>query len=201
MRTSKRASPDPTPTRISWCYDLLQEWCQSAEDGVLVIDEEGTIQGSNLQASRLFGYQQHDLIGRNVRHLFPILSAGIAENGHIRPVLMTHMVTGVHETGTSLPLEISITAFRHNNTPRFLLLTHSIANSIADDQRTVLAALSPREYQIVSLVVEGYTSREIAESLTISTKTVERHRANVMEKLGTSNVVRLVRLVMQEGLV
>ena len=44
--------------------------------------------------------------------------------------------------------------------------------------------LTPREVEVVKLVAESYTTREIAEALVISEKTVERHRANILEKLG-----------------
>jgi len=52
---------------------------------------------------------------------------------------------------------------------------------------------TPRELDVLRLVVEGYTSRQAAKELGISTKTVESHRANVMGKLGVSNRMELVR--------
>jgi DNA-binding NarL/FixJ family response regulator len=61
--------------------------------------------------------------------------------------------------------------------------------------------LSPRESQVVKLVAEGYTSREIAELLVITEKTVERHRANVLEKLGMRDRVELTRYAIRQGLV
>jgi DNA-binding NarL/FixJ family response regulator len=61
--------------------------------------------------------------------------------------------------------------------------------------------LSPRESEIVKLIAEGYTSREIAETLVISEKTVERHRANILEKLGMRDRVQLTRYAIRRGLV
>ncbi len=61
--------------------------------------------------------------------------------------------------------------------------------------------LSPRESEVVKLVAEGHTSREIAELLVISEKTVERHRANVLEKLGMRDRVELTRYAIRRGLV
>ncbi len=61
--------------------------------------------------------------------------------------------------------------------------------------------LSPRESEIVKLIAEGQTSREIAELLVISEKTVERHRANVLEKLGMRDRVELTRYAIRRGLV
>jgi DNA-binding NarL/FixJ family response regulator len=61
--------------------------------------------------------------------------------------------------------------------------------------------LTPRETEIVKLVAEGHTSREIATTLVISEKTVERHRANVLEKLGMRDRVELTRYAIRTGLV
>jgi DNA-binding NarL/FixJ family response regulator len=61
--------------------------------------------------------------------------------------------------------------------------------------------LSPRETQIVKLIAEGHTSREIAQMLVISEKTVERHRANTLEKLGMRDRVELTRYAIRRGLI
>jgi DNA-binding NarL/FixJ family response regulator len=61
--------------------------------------------------------------------------------------------------------------------------------------------LTPRETQIVKLIAEAHSSKEIAELLVISPKTVERHRANILEKLGMSDRVELTRYAIRRGLV
>jgi DNA-binding NarL/FixJ family response regulator len=61
--------------------------------------------------------------------------------------------------------------------------------------------LSPRETEVVKLVAEGLSGREIAELLHISEKTVERHRSNVFEKLGLKDRVALTRYAIRRGLV
>ncbi len=61
--------------------------------------------------------------------------------------------------------------------------------------------LTPRESEIVKLIAEGHSSKEIAEQLVISDKTVERHRANVLEKLGMRDRVDLTRYAIRRGLV
>jgi DNA-binding NarL/FixJ family response regulator len=61
--------------------------------------------------------------------------------------------------------------------------------------------LTPREQEVVKLIAEGQTSEEIAEILVISKKTVERHRANILEKLGMRNRVELTRYAIRRGLV
>jgi len=61
--------------------------------------------------------------------------------------------------------------------------------------------LTPRESEIVKLIGEGHSSKEIAALLVISDKTVERHRANVLEKLGLRDRVDLTRYAIRRGLV
>jgi DNA-binding NarL/FixJ family response regulator len=64
-----------------------------------------------------------------------------------------------------------------------------------------LHELTPREEEVVKLVAEAHTNDEIAEFLHISKKTVERHRANVLEKLGMRDRVELTRYAIRRGLV
>jgi DNA-binding NarL/FixJ family response regulator len=61
--------------------------------------------------------------------------------------------------------------------------------------------LTPREREIVKLIAEAHSSKEIAELLSISVKTVDRHRANILEKLGMSDRVELTRYAIRRGLV
>jgi len=61
--------------------------------------------------------------------------------------------------------------------------------------------LTPRELQVVKLIAEGHTSDEIATDLVISRKTVDRHRANILEKLGMRNGAELTRYAIRRGLV
>jgi DNA-binding NarL/FixJ family response regulator len=61
--------------------------------------------------------------------------------------------------------------------------------------------LTPRETEIVKLIAEGHTSRQIAELLHISENTVDRHRANVLEKLGLRDRVGLALYAVRRGLV
>jgi len=61
--------------------------------------------------------------------------------------------------------------------------------------------LTPRELQVIKLIAEGHTSEEIATALVISRKTVDHHRANILEKLGMRNGAELTRYAIRRGLV
>jgi RNA polymerase sigma factor (sigma-70 family) len=64
-----------------------------------------------------------------------------------------------------------------------------------------LKVLTPREIEILRLVAEGRTNQEIADQLTLSIKTVQTHRANVMEKLDLRDITHLVRFAVRHGLI
>ena len=61
--------------------------------------------------------------------------------------------------------------------------------------------LTGREAEVVKLIAEGMTGRQIADILGISEHTVERHRANVLEKLGLRDRVALTRYAIRRGLI
>jgi DNA-binding NarL/FixJ family response regulator len=91
-------------------------------------------------------------------------------------------------------------------------LSASIAGRIADDLLQQAQAgsdaapkpldqVTPRQRQILQLVAEGHSTRSIADKLSISIKTVETHRAQIMERLGIRDVAGLTRFAMRNGLI
>ncbi|HET8640198.1 MAG TPA: response regulator transcription factor [Solirubrobacterales bacterium] len=71
----------------------------------------------------------------------------------------------------------------------------------ARGEETPTDPLTPRELEVTKLIAEGLTSDEIAETLTIAKNTVNRHRDNILEKLGMRNRVELTRYAIKRGLV
>ena len=61
--------------------------------------------------------------------------------------------------------------------------------------------LTAREQEVVKLIAEGFSTKQISDALVISEKTVERHRANILEKLGMHDRVELTRYAIRRGLV
>ena len=71
----------------------------------------------------------------------------------------------------------------------------------AGEEKDEYERLTDREREILQLVAEGRTNREIADKLFISVKTVLRHRTNIMEKLGFHNRTELIKYAMSKGLI
>lgn len=87
-------------------------------------------------------------------------------------------------------------------------LTPAISNVLLEEIKTVepgdpgcgTPGLTPREREVLQLIAEAKTSKEIAVCLNLSEKTVHTHRKNIMEKLGAKNVAELTRIAIRTGI-
>lgn len=70
-----------------------------------------------------------------------------------------------------------------------------------DSPRDASTLLTPREREVLQLIAEGHTNMAIANILTISVKTVEKHRANIMHKMEADDLPTLIRLAISKGLI
>jgi DNA-binding NarL/FixJ family response regulator len=89
-------------------------------------------------------------------------------------------------------------------------LSRGITGIVVDDylhrggaapERYPLALLSPREREVLQLVVEGKSSKEVARLIHISSKTVDTYRSRLMQKLGIDDIPGLVRFAIQHGVI
>ena len=85
-------------------------------------------------------------------------------------------------------------------------ISEKVIEGYLDGRKTIKSktsweTLTHREREILKLIAEGYRNKEIAEYLCISVKTIEKHRANLMEKLDLHNVSALTALAIEKGLV
>ncbi len=81
------------------------------------------------------------------------------------------------------------------------LLVSDFLQRDATDESAAKSPLTPREREVLTYIAEGFTNREIAETLVISIKTVDRHRENIMNKLDLHNRVALVKYAIEKGLI
>ncbi|TWD79879.1 LuxR family two component transcriptional regulator [Kribbella amoyensis] len=80
-------------------------------------------------------------------------------------------------------------------------LVRDYLDRVRRGERVPGQVLTPREDEVVKLIAEGHSSKEIAGALTISLKTVERHRANILQKLGMRDRTELTRYAIRAGLI
>ncbi len=138
--------------------------------------------------SKVLILTQHE----NKEYIFPVLKAG-ASGYVLKKAAGTDLVTAIRAVhkGESF-------------------LDPSVAKAVIDgyvgkgrdqDENEEFDRLSDREKEVLKLVAEGHSNKEIADLLCLSVKTVMGHRANVMEKLGIHNRTELIRYAIRKGLI
>jgi len=145
---------------------------------------------------------------QNIRDLklptFILLLSMYADAGFVQQALQYGVKGYVLKSSVSDELLWAVRAIASGQT----FLSHPISEIVVEraihphsSENDPLSNLSPREKEILQLVAEEYTSAEIAKMLFISEKTVEKHRARMMEKLNVRNLAGLVRLAVKYHLV
>lgn len=95
--------------------------------------------------------------------------------------------------------EIYIDSYISNKVIKSLITKNDV--DIAEDNKSAYSKLSLREQQILKLLIDGVSIKDIAEELFISSKTVENHKASIMVKLKCKNMTELIRYAISIGLV
>lgn len=85
--------------------------------------------------------------------------------------------------------------------PKMLPSLFGDEQSLSLGPKDLIEPLTPREVDVLKLIVNGYTNRQIGQELGISVRTVEGHRANLYDKLGLHSRVELVRYAKQHGMI
>jgi two-component system response regulator NreC len=125
-----------------------------------------------------------------------------ADPGTIRQALQGGALGYVVKQSVADELIAAVRAAKNGS----IYLSTGISGVIANDfftesPKNLLDRLSPREREVVRGIVEGYSTRQIAESLRTSVKTVEKQRRDAMRKLEVDNLASLVRVSLELGLV
>jgi DNA-binding NarL/FixJ family response regulator len=125
----------------------------------------------------------------------------------IRDILETGVRGYIVKSDSDRDLLVALEALSNHKpffTPRateLMLSSISGGSTRLEDVETVRDRLTPREREIVQLLSEGKSSKEVASALSISVKTAETHRANIMRKLGIHSVSELVRYAVRNQIV
>jgi DNA-binding NarL/FixJ family response regulator len=167
-----------------------------AEDVDLAVLDVTMPRLTGIQAARVLTQRKPELrtlilsMHDNERYVFEALRAGAS--GYVpKSVADRDLVEACRAAMRGEP-------FLYPGAVKALIREHLARGAGEDSDGDVL---TPRESEIVKLIAEGHTSREIAELLVISEKTVERHRANILQKLGMRDRVDLTRYAIRRGLV
>nr|WP_276562499.1 LuxR C-terminal-related transcriptional regulator [Hoeflea prorocentri] len=158
----------------------------------LVLTENRIIKACNRTFAEIFGYERDELVGQSFR----VLYASNEEFHQIRDVGLTTLMGGNRYTDERIMPRKDGSLFwcrfrAHSLTPDDPLRRAILSYADISDHRPYVA-LSPRERQIVTHLLGGKTSKEIARLIDISPRTVEYYRSRLLKKFGASNVTELL---------
>jgi PAS domain S-box-containing protein len=123
--------------------ERLRSIVESAVDGIIVIDDRGTIQAFNPSAERLFGYRLNEVLGRNVSMLMPNPDRD-RHDGYIHRYLTTGQqkiigigreVTGLRKNGTTFPVHLSVGEMNNEGKRSFTGILHDLTDRVALENR------------------------------------------------------------------
>jgi DNA-binding NarL/FixJ family response regulator len=159
----------------------------------------------DIMMPRLNGIQAAEQIRDMKLPVHILLLSMYSDEGLVHQALQSGVKGYVLKTSVSEELLWAIRAVARGETYLSAVISSIVVESAlhphsmpTDDPLNIL---SPREKEILQLIAEEHTSGEIGKLLFISEKTVEKHRANLMEKLRVRNLAGLVRLAVKYGLI
>lgn len=144
------------------------------------IEATRQIAGSN-KSIKIIGLSMHS----DKRFVIEMLKAG-ASGYILKDCAFDELIDAIH------------TVIKNKN-----YLSSELAGTVLDDfiREPQSSNLSARENEILKLIAEGLSTKEIALSIYVSTKTVETHRRNIMKKLDTNSIADLTRIAIRKGLI
>ena len=107
----------------------------------------------------------------------------------------------ITKSAASAELEVAIKAVAQGESYLASDLSKQAILKYFEDPRAFLSELTSRQCEVLKLIAEGHTTKEIARRLDISVKTVETHRAQLMQRLDIHDIASLVRYALRVGLV
>jgi len=166
---------------------------RNAPDATLMLSDR-VILAASLRVEEVFGWTPEELRGRSMRLLYPGQSDFEVIGERARTALGASTV--YHDErfmrrkdGQVVWMEASGTALDRTDPQRLTVWTYRLA----EPQSGPIGPLTPAEKRVARYLVNGFTSKEIAQALACSPRTVEVHRANMIRKLGVRNSFELVR--------
>jgi DNA-binding NarL/FixJ family response regulator len=134
-------------------------------------------------------------------HTKVILLSMYSDDHYVVRALQAGVAGYVLKTRAAADLVQAVREFESGNLYLSPGISHVVAHRMLNRNDAEQAVLSPRESQILQLIAEGMTTKEIAASVNVSPKTVESHRAKIMQKLNVHETASLVRYAVRSGLV
>ncbi len=185
-------------------FTVIGEASDGEEAVEMVLDKQPDIVLMDINMPKLSGIDATRRIGkRGCNAKILVLSMHESRN-YVEEVLRAGASGYVVKNSASQDVHNAIDAVRAGASYLSPAITQQVVDAIArpgDASPTGVSMLTDREREVLQLIAEGLSSKEIAAKLGVSLKTVDSHRSNLMEKLDIHKVSGLVRFAIRSGLV
>jgi len=185
-------------------FEVVGEASDGEEAVRLVLEKQPDIALMDIWMPRLSGIDATRRIGKKGLDTKVLVLSANANRIFVEEVIRSGAAGYVAKNAASSDLLSAIDAVRQGES----YLSPAIAQQLVDADAgpgeagpSGVGALSDREREVLRLIADGFSSKEIAAGLGVSLKTVDSHRSNLMEKLDIHKVSSLVRFAVRAGLV
>jgi PAS domain S-box-containing protein len=178
-------------------------------DGIIVVDHRGRILMFSKACETTFGFAAIEILGASITTILP-LETGEEQDRSVwnrradtnASASYGSKVKGRHRNGTIFRLELSTVEMMTADGRQFIIVLRNRAEHNADNilpqQFPREDLLTPREREVLRQIASGASNKEAGRKLGISPRTVEVHRAHIMDKLAAKNAADLVRIVFSD---
>jgi DNA-binding NarL/FixJ family response regulator len=185
-------------------FHVIGEAANGEEAVELVLEKEPDIVLMDINMPRLSGIDATRRIGKRGSNAKILVLSMHESRSCVEEVLRAGASGYVVKSSTLSDVHEAIDAVRAGDSYLSPAITQQVVDAIArpgDATPTGVSMLTDREREVLHLIAEGLSSKEIAGRLGVSLKTIDSHRSNLMEKLDIHKVSGLVRFAIRSGLV
>jgi len=185
-------------------FQVVGEASDGEEAVQMVLEKKPDIALMDIWMPRLSGIDATRRIGKRGLDTKVLVLSMHASRTYVEEVLRAGAAGYIVKNAASQDLLNAIDAVRSGVSYLSPVITQQVVDAIArppDASPSGIASLTDREREVLQLIAESLSSKEIASMLCVSLKTVDSHRSNLMEKLGIHKVSGLVRFAIRTGLV
>jgi DNA-binding NarL/FixJ family response regulator len=185
-------------------FEVIGEASDGEEAVQMVLEKQPDVALMDIWMPRLSGIDATRRIGKRGLDTKVLVLSMHESRTYVEEVLRAGAAGYIVKNAASSDLLAAIDAVRDGASYLSPAITQQVVDAIArpgDVAPSGVATLTDREREVLQLIAEGLSSKEIATMLGVSLKTVDSHRSNLMEKLDIHKVSGLVRFAIRAGLV
>jgi DNA-binding NarL/FixJ family response regulator len=185
-------------------FEVVGEASDGEEAFQMVLEKKPDVALMDIWMPRLSGIDATRRIGKRGLDTKVLVLSMHASQTYVEEVLRAGAAGYIVKNAAAEDLLDAIDAVRSGASYLSPVITQQVVDAIVRPAETVpsgVAALTDREREVLQLIAEGLSSKEIAGMLGVSLKTIDSHRSNLMEKLDIHKVSGLVRFAIRTGLV